>query len=67
MSARENKGLVRRFYEDVWDRGNVDVCDDVFAPDYIRHDLRPSREPGRYHDREAPGRQFSGGPDPSRD
>src|SRR5215207_10314971 len=42
MSAPENKAVVRRFYEEVWDKGNVDVCDDVFAPDYIRHDLRPS-------------------------
>jgi hypothetical protein len=28
-------------------RGNVDVADEVFADDYVRHDWRPSRaEPG---------------------
>jgi len=42
MSASENKALVRRFYEEVWDRGNSDVAYEVFADDYIRHDLRPT-------------------------
>jgi predicted ester cyclase len=40
MPAQENKELIRRFYDEVWDRGNLDVCDEVFAPDYVRHDLR---------------------------
>jgi steroid delta-isomerase-like uncharacterized protein len=40
MSAAENKALVRRFYEEVWDKGNLDVCDEVFAHDYVRHDPR---------------------------
>jgi predicted ester cyclase len=44
MSAQENKELIRRFYEEVWDRGNLDVCEEVFAPDYVRHDFR-STEP----------------------
>ena len=42
MPATENKALVRRFYEEVWDKGNLDACDEVFAEDYVRHDLRPS-------------------------
>ncbi len=41
MSAEENKALVRRFYEEVWSRGNTDVAYEVFADDYVRHDLRP--------------------------
>jgi steroid delta-isomerase-like uncharacterized protein len=36
------KALVLRFYEEVWNRGNVDVADEVFAEDYVRHDLRPT-------------------------
>jgi steroid delta-isomerase-like uncharacterized protein len=40
MAAHANKELVRRFYEEVWHKGNVDVADDVFADDYVRHDLR---------------------------
>jgi steroid delta-isomerase-like uncharacterized protein len=42
MPPRENKELVRRFYEEVWNRANFGVADDVFAEDYLRHDLRPS-------------------------
>jgi steroid delta-isomerase-like uncharacterized protein len=42
-----NSEVVRRFYKEVWNRGNVDVADEVFADDYVRHDLRPSQaEPG---------------------
>ena len=41
MTAEENKALVRRFYEEVWDRGNTDVAYEVFADGYVRHDLRP--------------------------
>jgi steroid delta-isomerase-like uncharacterized protein len=42
MSTEENKALVRRFYEEVWDRGNSDFAFEVFAEDYVRHDLRPT-------------------------
>ena len=40
MSVDDNKALVRRFYEEVWDRGNTDFAFAVFADDYVRHDLR---------------------------
>lgn len=40
MSVEDNKALVRRFYEEVWDRGNTDFAFEVFADDYVRHDLR---------------------------
>ena len=40
MSADENKALVRRFSEEVWDGGNTDFAFEVFADDYVRHDLR---------------------------
>jgi predicted SnoaL-like aldol condensation-catalyzing enzyme len=42
MGVSENKALVRRFYEEVWDRGHVEFAHEVFADDYIRHDLRPT-------------------------
>jgi len=41
MSLEENKALVRRFSEEVWGKGNVDVVYDIFEADYVRHDLRP--------------------------
>ena len=47
MSVDENKALVRRFYEEVWARGNLDVADEVFADEYVRHDFRGGEpEPG---------------------
>jgi hypothetical protein len=33
---------VRRFYEEVWARGNAEFAQEVFAEDYRRHDLRPT-------------------------
>ena len=42
MSTEENKALVRRFYDEVWNRGNTDFAHEVFAEDYVRHDLRPT-------------------------
>jgi steroid delta-isomerase-like uncharacterized protein len=39
----ENKALVRRFYEEAWGQGKLDVIDEVFANDYVRHDLRPTQ------------------------
>jgi len=43
MGVIANKALVRRFYEEVWERGNVVFAHEVFAEDYARHDLRPTR------------------------
>jgi steroid delta-isomerase-like uncharacterized protein len=42
VSVDENKALIRRFYEEVWDRGNTEFAHEVFAEDYVRHDLRPT-------------------------
>ena len=45
MSAEEHKALVRRFYEEVWDRGNTEFAYEVFAEDYVRHDSRSTAAP----------------------
>jgi len=45
MGLEGNKALVERFYDQVWNAGNVDVVAEVFAEDYVRHDLRPSEAP----------------------
>jgi steroid delta-isomerase-like uncharacterized protein len=42
MDAHANKALVERFYDEVWARGNVGFAHEVFADDYVRHDLRPT-------------------------
>ena len=47
MGVEENKALIRRFYEEVWAKGDPNVSDEVFRDDYVRHDLRPgAAEPG---------------------
>jgi predicted ester cyclase len=33
-SAEENKALVRHLFEEVYNRGNLDVADDLLAPDF---------------------------------
>ena len=45
MTLEQNKALIRRFYEEVWNKGNLDVAEAVFAADYARHDLRPGNPP----------------------
>ena len=42
MTTDQNKEIVRRFYKEVWNKGNVDFAFEIFAEDYIRHDLRPT-------------------------
>jgi steroid delta-isomerase-like uncharacterized protein len=43
MDVDANKRLIERFYEEVWARGNVTFTDEVFAENYVRHDLRPTQ------------------------
>jgi len=37
MSA-ENKALVRRLLEEIWNKGNLSVADQIFATNYVHHD-----------------------------
>ena len=39
------KQVVRRFYEELWNGGNLAAADELVAEDYIRHDLRPGDAP----------------------
>jgi len=38
MSAKENKAIVRRDFEEIWHQGNLSVIDEIYTTDYIRHD-----------------------------
>ena len=38
MSTEENRALVRRFVEEVFNRGNFDVLEEIVTPDYVHHD-----------------------------
>jgi steroid delta-isomerase-like uncharacterized protein len=36
--AEENKALVRRWFEDLFNEGNLDVADEIIDPDHLGHD-----------------------------
>jgi steroid delta-isomerase-like uncharacterized protein len=40
-TPEQNKALIRRFCEEVWNCGRFDSAMAIFATDYVRHDLRP--------------------------
>lgn len=42
MVAEDNKALVRRFAEDVFNKRNLAAIDDIVAPDQIDHTLPPN-------------------------
>jgi predicted SnoaL-like aldol condensation-catalyzing enzyme len=44
-NEEKNKALVRRFYEEVWNKGNYDMADELFADGYVRHDPRGGNPP----------------------
>jgi hypothetical protein len=37
MSASANETIVRRSIAAIWNRGDLDVADGLFAPDYVNH------------------------------
>lgn len=44
----ENIAQIIRFYEEAWHTDNFAVADEIFAPDYIRHDASdPEQGPGK--------------------
>ena len=42
MSIEENKAMDRRFYEEVWNGGNLAVVDEFVAANYVDHDPQPT-------------------------
>ena len=41
MSVEENKALARRFADERWNKGNLNICDEMFAPGI---DIQQERE-----------------------
>ena len=50
MSTEENKQLVLRWREEIWNKRNVNIIDELHAPDYVGH---YSGIPGPIRGREA--------------
>jgi len=38
VSVEENKALARRWFEDLFNTGNLEMADEIIAPDHVNHD-----------------------------
>ncbi len=47
MSAQENRAIIRRAYEELWNERNVGVVDELVAEDFLNHAAPPDRQRGR--------------------
>lgn len=63
MSTEENKDLIRRFYEEVFNKKNLAAIDDFFAPDHVDHTLPPGLPVGPEGTKQAIAMTLSGFPD----
>src|SRR5919202_5497109 len=62
--SEENKTLARRVLEEVFNEGNLDVVDEIFAQDYVHHDpTMPEEGHGREHMKEFASMYRSAFPD----
>jgi steroid delta-isomerase-like uncharacterized protein len=53
-----NKQLVLRFYDELWNRGNLDAADELVGADYVRDDLRRGDAPPGPAGQKAVAQQF---------
>jgi steroid delta-isomerase-like uncharacterized protein len=44
--SEENKAVVRRFIEEVWNNGNLDAIDELISEDHVDHDPANAGSPG---------------------
>ena len=49
MVTEQNKALIGRFVEELFNRGNMSLVNEIFAPDFVEHEQLP---PGIPNDRE---------------
>jgi predicted ester cyclase len=46
MLADENKAIVRRFYEELWNERRVELAEEIIAADCVTHQLRAGGDDG---------------------
>lgn len=47
MSAEENRAVIRRAYDELWNEREVSVVDELVAEDFLNHAAPPGRQRGR--------------------
>jgi steroid delta-isomerase-like uncharacterized protein len=47
MSSEDNRALVRRFFDEVVNGGNIDLIDELLTDDFVEHEELPGVEPNR--------------------
>ncbi len=47
VMSTTNKALLRRFFEEIYNQGDLRVADEIVAVDYINHNPLPGEAPGR--------------------
>src|SRR5579863_1066568 len=63
MSTEQNKALVRRFYDEVFNKKNLAAIDDFLAPHIIEHSLPPGLPGGIEGSRQFIGMYLTAFPD----
>ena len=63
MSTEENKALIHRFYEEVFNKRNLTALADFYAPDHVDHTLPPGLPTGPEGTRQAIATMLEGFPD----
>ena len=46
MSTEENKVIYHRFYEELLNKGNLDIVDELVDPNVVSHSPLPDQKPG---------------------
>jgi steroid delta-isomerase-like uncharacterized protein len=46
MSVEENKALIRRLYDEVFLKWNLDIVDELIGPEFVGHEMTPGTPGG---------------------
>ena len=44
MSEEENKTIIRRWIEEAWNKGNVDIASEIYASNFIARDIHDANK-----------------------